>query len=319
MNFSFITPKQLKALGVVGMNQRNADFVMRYNPRHLYPLVDDKLQTKKLAIANGIKVPSLYDVFRSESDLKNLKQIIKTYPHSVIKPAHGSGGNGILVLDGMLSHYVKKSSGDIITIEAIKHHISNILSGMYSLGGANDQAILEYKVQFDPFFSNITYKGVPDIRLILFRGIPVAAMIRLPTRQSDGKANLHQGAVGVGIDLISGITTHGVHKNRTCYAHPDTMESISDIRIPNWDAIIELALKCADTVKLGYLGVDIVMDSQLGPLVLELNARPGLNVQLAIKHGLLNRLAIIRDIPSIPRCFDERRKIIQKICQEKDW
>lgn len=314
MKFSFITPGRLKALGVMGMNQRNADFVMKYNPRHLYPLVDNKLLTKKLAISHGINVPELYTVFRSESDLKNLTEMIKAYPSSVIKPAHGSGGNGILVLDGMLSHYVKKASGDIVTVEYIKHHISNIMSGMYSLGGTSDQAILEYRVQFDPFFSNITYKGVPDIRVIVFRGIPVASMIRLPTCQSDGKANLHQGAVGVGIDLESGQTTFGVHKNKACTVHPDTLADINGILIPNWNEIIELAFKCADTVQLGYLGVDIVLDSNLGPLVLELNARPGLNVQLANKQGLSHRLAMIKDIKQIPSCFDERRSIITKVC-----
>jgi len=44
---------------------------------------------------------------------------------------------------------------------------------------------------------------------------------------------------------------------------------------------------------MGYLGVDIVLDAQAGPLMLELNARPGLNIQIANQEGLLHRLRLI--------------------------
>ena len=38
--------RNLREQGVLGLNQRNADFVLKYNRRKFYPLVDDKLQTK---------------------------------------------------------------------------------------------------------------------------------------------------------------------------------------------------------------------------------------------------------------------------------
>ena len=41
---------------------------------------------------------------------------------------------------------------------------------------------------------------------------------------------------------------------------------------------------------MGYLGVDIVIDATAGPLMLELNARPGLNIQIANQEGLVHRL-----------------------------
>ena len=117
----------------------------------------------------------------------------------VIKPAHGSGGNGIMVLTGKVGRLFRMSSGELISLNAIKHYVSNILSGMYSLGGIPDQAFLEYRVQFDSIFDYISFRGVPDIRIIVFKGIPVTAMARLPTSKSGGKANLHKGAIGVGI------------------------------------------------------------------------------------------------------------------------
>ena len=215
-------------------------------------------------------------------------------------------GNGILVLSRKVGNRFKTSSGDLISLNSIKHYVSNILSGMYSLGGLSDKAFLEYRVKFDPVFDDISFKGVPDIRIIVFKGIPIAAMLRLPTSKSNGKANLHQGAIGVGIDIASGLTQYAVIGNSCVQTHPDTEQSIHDRLIPNWQEILTIASKCASTVELGYLGVDIVLDRELGPLMLELNARPGLNVQLANQQGLLKRLKIIEKTEKLPSSVEQR-------------
>ncbi len=302
----FASPRQLRERGILGMNRRNADFIMRYNPRHLYPLVDNKIRTKQLALKHNIAVPELYAVIEIEHHVRNIADSLADHNSLVIKPAHGSGGNGILVIDGRLGKFYKKSNGSLISIEMIQHHTSNILSGMYSLGGLPDKAILEYRVEFDPLFENISYQGVPDIRVIVFKGIPVAAMIRLPTRESDGKANLHQGAVGIGIDLATGISTYGVCNNDLVEHHPDTGYRTTGIEIPHWDRILRLATECAASVGLGYLGVDLVMDRNLGPLMLELNARPGLNIQLANGQGLLGNLEKIESLQELPGDAESR-------------
>ena len=314
INFAKITsPLHLKSTGILGINQRNSDFIMRYNKRSLYPLVDDKLQTKQLAINAGISVPKLYAIIKYHHQRKNIEKLLTEYGDLVIKPAHGSGGSGILVIQNKVGKLYKTPNGDLMSVNAIKHYISNILSGMYSLGGVPDRAFLEYRIKFDPIFNEISFKGVPDIRIIVFRGVPVSAMLRLPTSQSNGKANLHQGAIGVGIDLATGCTTHGVVGNLITYAHPDTDSSIKGIQIPRWKEILQIAVKCSDTVGLGYLGVDIVLDRTLGPLMLELNARPGLNVQLANQRGLLSNLQTIESLERIPSSADQRVTFAQTL------
>jgi alpha-L-glutamate ligase-like protein len=286
---------------------------MRYNKRQLYPLVDDKLQTKQLAIDAGIAVPKLYSIIKYNHQVKKLETLLSEHNDLVIKPAHGSGGSGILVLTGKLGKLYKTPSAELLSINSIKHYVSNILSGMYSLGGIPDRAFLEYRIQFDPIFDEISYKGVPDIRIIVFRGVPISAMVRLPTSHSNGKANLHQGAIGVGIDLTTGCTTHGVVGNLTTKQHPDTGHLIGGVQLPSWDKILQIAVKCSDTVGLGYLGVDIVLDRALGPLMLELNARPGLNVQLANQRGLLANLQKIEGMKEIPSDIDERVNLAQSL------
>lgn len=302
----FVHPNTLREQGVLGINQRNTDYIMRYNPRHLYPLVDDKLTTKSLAIKAGIEVPRLYATITFDHELNTLESLLNKYHQVVIKPAHGSGGNGILVLGGRIGKFYKTAGGDLISLNSIKHYVSNILSGMYSLGGLPDKAFLEYRVKFDPVFNNVSFKGVPDIRIIVFKGVPVAAMIRLPTSKSGGKANLHQGAIGVGINLASGKTTYAVTGNHITTSHPDTGHTINNLEIPQWEKILMIAIKCADTVGLGYLGVDMVLDSELGPLMLELNARPGLNVQLANQQGLKINLEKIDQLDKIPKDIMQR-------------
>jgi alpha-L-glutamate ligase-like protein len=150
--------------------------------------------------------------------------------------------------------------------------------------------MIEYRVAFDPLFEDIAYRGIPDIRTLVFRGVPVMAMVRLPTRASDGRANLHQGAVGAGIDLASGRTTSAVYRNRIVATHPDTDHVLAGLEIPNWSRLLDLAARCHDLTSLGYLGVDVVLDAHYGPLMLELNARPGISIQIANRVGLRHRL-----------------------------
>ncbi len=305
--------KRLRELGIMGMNQRNADFILLYNQRKNFPLVDDKRRTKELALAADIAVPELYAVIEIEHQIATLPEVLAPYEEFVVKPAHGSGGEGIWVVSGKVNGRYRRSSGILADEIDLQYHISNILSGMYSLGGLPDCALIEYRVDFDPIFDEVSYQGVPDIRTIVFRGVPVLAMIRLPTRLSDGKANLHQGAVGVGIDLASGITMAGVWQDVTVDHHPDTGGKIAGIAIPHWDQILALTARCYDMVGLGYLGVDIVLDCVRGPLMLEINARPGLSIQLANRQGLTPRLRKLESLMEIPSSIQERIQLAKSL------
>lgn len=286
-------PWKLRALGVIGINARNGDYVAPCNPRSLYPRVDNKLVTKQLALAAGIAVPALYGVIETNHGVRRLPELLAGHDDFVIKPAHGSGGEGIVVIEGRAGDFFRKASGTPVSMEDLKHHVTGILSGMYSLGGQPDHAMIEYRVRFDPLFEAITYHGVPDIRTIVYRGYPVMAMVRLPTRLSGGKANLHQGAVGAGIDLATGRTLEGTWHDRRIGVHPDTGVSIAGRVIPGWERLLSLAASCYELAGLGYLGVDVVLDAERGPLMLELNARPGLGIQIANGIGLRGNLEAV--------------------------
>jgi alpha-L-glutamate ligase-like protein len=283
----------LKQIGVLGINGRNASYLLPYNRRDCYPLVDDKALTKQLAKKAGVAVPQLYGMIEIQRQVRRLPNILRKHTDFVIKPACGSQGDGIIVVTGRSGSLYRTADGNFLDNEALSYHVSNILSGIYSLGGQTDKALIEYRVNFDPVFEAITYRGVPDIRIIVFLGVPVMAMVRLPTRQSGGKANLHQGAIGAGIDMTTGKTLNAVWRTEVVTEHPDTGFPVSGVQIPHWDTLLELGARSFELTGLGYQGIDIVLDRDKGPLILELNARPGLAIQIANQTGLGQRLELV--------------------------
>ncbi len=284
---------QLRRGGILSINRRNSDYVLRYNRRKLYPLVDDKLKTKRLALQSAIAVPAMYELIETEHQIKKIDQLLQPYTDFVIKPACGAGGDGILVITDRVFGRYRQINGKLLTSQELSYHLSCLLSGAYSLGGHADYAIIERRVIVDPVFAEVSHEGVPDIRIISLLGYPAMAMVRLPTRLSGGKANLHQGAIGVGVNLATGMTLGGVFHNDAIDYHPDTLNPIVNIQVPFWDKILEIAASCYELTGLGYLGVDIVLDKTQGPLMLELNARPGLNIQIANREGVLQRYKAI--------------------------
>jgi len=281
---------RLRASGVLSLNRRNALYTLPYNRRDRYPLVDDKALTKQLAMKAGVAVPELYGVIEIHRQLRDLPALLSRHWDFVVKPARGSQGDGIIVVTGRTHSLFRVADGTFLDEEEMNFHVSNILSGIFSLGGQTDKALIEYRVSFDPVFEAITYRGVPDVRIIVFLGVPVMAMVRLPTRLSGGKANLHQGALGAGIDMGTGTTLTAVWGTSIVEEHPDTGNPVAGVVIPKWDALLELGARSYELTGLGYQGIDIVLDRDKGPLILELNARPGLAIQMANRTGLSPRL-----------------------------
>ncbi|MBK1878972.1 alpha-L-glutamate ligase-like protein [Pelagicoccus mobilis] len=299
--------RSLRQDGVLGMNTRNHAYIQAYNDRKLYPIVDDKTQTKKLAIRHKIPTPDLIGIINFQHQVPSALELLKNKSEFVIKPAKGSAGKGILVISKREGDLYFKPSGAKVTKADLTRHISNILSGLYSLGGVTDSAMIEEIIQFTDTFDGYSYQGVPDIRIIVFKGYPVMAMSRLSTEASDGKANLHQGAVGVGIDLATGRARYAVQFDQSIKRHPDTGKPFDQLKIPLWDEHLLIATRCYEMAGLGYLGADVVLDRVRGPLILELNARPGLAIQTANGLGLQSRLSRIESLDhETPRTPEER-------------
>ncbi len=313
---NMVLPSKLRAAGVLGMNARNYDIIAKNNKRRLYPLVDDKVQTKKLANEVGINTPRLIGVIEVQKEVDSFLNLVKDYKEFVIKPAHGSGGKGVLVIKEYDATHFVTASEKVLSYNEVYQHISNILSGLYSLGGKYDVAVLEEMVHFSNQFQNYSFQGIPDVRVIVYQGFPAMAMMRLATKESGGRANLHQGAVGVGIDVKTGQAIAAVLHNRPIRFHPDTQADLMSLKVPFWREHLEIAVKGYEMTNLGYLGADIVLDRFRGPMMLELNARPGLAIQIANNHGLRNVLENIQN--TYPKNLSSKERLDYVLGLAKD-
>jgi alpha-L-glutamate ligase-like protein len=294
MNWRFWAwPSELRTAGILGINRRNGEFVLPWNPRGYYPRVDDKHFTKGICRERQIPVPETYAIIERNGDVYKFLDLIGPRQDFVIKPASGSAGRGIVVIVEHDGAEFVSSSGERTRLVDLTYHMTTILSGLYSLAAQPDRIIIEQRIVRHPVFESIAVGGTPDVRIVLYRCVPVMAMVRLPTRESRGRANLHQGAIAAGVHLVEGRTSGGVCKDRAVSIHPDTGQPIGGLQLPMWKELMVAAMKLADGLGLGYLGVDFVLDAARGPVVLEANARPGLNIQVANRCGLLPRLRMI--------------------------
>lgn len=279
---------------VLGLNRRNIDYIYTFNDRKNYRLADDKFVSKKTLEKAGFPTPKLLYAYQHHFEIVNIAQDLKQQSDFAIKPARGMGGGGILVFDQFKEESWITTSGDLYDSHQLYHHAVLIMSGVYSLDHSNDIVLVEEKIQLDDLFERITFQGIPDIRVIVFKGEPVMAMLRIPTRKSKGKANLHAGGIGLAIDIKSGITHVADCYKEATDVNPDTGEKITGLQIPHWAKIIEMSGRIQEIVPLGYMGIDFVIDRRYGPQILELNVRPGLEIQNVNGVGLGTVLDSIR-------------------------
>lgn len=282
---------------ILGMNARNSRLVKPYNPPEAVQLVKSKIRFKKRLMNAGIDTPALIDICASFRDMERIPWAVLEGRSFVIKPERGTGGAGIIVLKWSRKRKIWTKGGDDWDQERIRRHVRNILDGQFSTNNLPDRAFFEEAVlPYARFFRELSPLGLPDVRVIVMNGIPLMAMVRFPTLQSGGKANLHAGGLGLGVDIGSGVTTTAIHHDQLVAIHPDNAMRLTDLKVPKWRKILETAIEAQAASGLGYCGVDIVMDQQARVLVLEANARPGLAIQLANMAGLAERINRVRNL-----------------------
>lgn len=271
---------------VLGLNRRNHDFGIALNAPHLVALVDNKRATKEALATLEVPTPQSFTTLRTTNDLQHLADVVSDHTSFVMKPTRGAGGEGIVVIVDRKGSEFIKASGEKLRLQDLQTQAAEILSGAYALSQAYDEVLIEERLEMHPALSPFAFRGVPDVRVLVAYGVPLLAMIRLPTKRSDGRANLHLGGLGVGLDLRTGRAVYAIWNERPLDAHPDTKAPLPKLVVPHWHELLHVAATCFDCIRLGYFGVDLVVDPKRGPCVLELNARPGLGIQLANHVGL---------------------------------
>lgn len=283
----------MKPSSILGLNARFQLYSYPSNSRRGKKVADSKLLTKRILRKFDIPIPEIFAKFKSEVDIYNFDW--NSLPDRfAFKPSRGLGGEGIIIVRKKLKNTDKPvwitTQRTRVGIEDLQLHGLDILEGAYSSGNVPDNAFIEEFVGRHKAFRRYAYRGTPDIRIIVYNKVPVMAMLRLPTRESGGRANLHQGAIGVGVDIATGVTTHAVWYGNLIHIKPGTKRKLHGVKIPHWNSILDIAVACSEPLMLGYLGVDLVLHPEKGPMVLEINSEPGLDIQIANMSGLRRRL-----------------------------
>lgn len=273
---------------VLGINRRNLDFVRTRNRRADFPLADDKLRTKQALAAAGIPTPETLTTFAGFHELATVAERLVPHDSFVIKPSQGHGGMGVMVVAGRDGDHLRTAGGRLVAPDQLRRHVADIIFGVFTLDKP-DVAMVEPRLIPHPFFAALYPDGLSDLRLIMVDEVPVLSMIRVPTRASDGRANLHQGGLGLGVDLEDGTIYRAWHFGHTVETHPDTGERVLGRQVPAWERILEIAGATARALPLKYLGLDIVVDRDRGPMILEVNVRPGLEIQNVTGVPLMER------------------------------
>jgi len=274
---------------ILGINRRNLDYVYPSANRKFFKIADEKALAKEYFERAGVPFPETLKEYTTFTDIVDFEKTFSGFENVVIKPNKGRGGNGIMVLDKKAENGIYDIDGKALDYKKIRKHVADIIMGVYSFG-TQDKALVEIRLFPHEFFRKFYDRGLADFRLLIFKKQPVMGMLRLPTSKSHGKANLHQGGIGVGIDLDKGETTSAILKGRYIAEHPDSKVALGKNPVPYLQEMIDYCRKVADIVALQYIGFDFTLDEKKGPMLLEINARPGLEIQKANKKGLLEVL-----------------------------
>ncbi len=285
---SFVSPWR-QARHVLGINARNLLYVHGLNPRRHFPLADDKSLTKKILEAAGVPTPRTLMELTNLAEVGRARERLEQIGEFVVKPARGRQGNGIIVVAGSEAGRFRKADGSAAAWNDLRRALGDILFGVHSFG-QSDHVLVERRIRAHPGLGALGELGLPDVRIILLHGHPAMAMMRVPTRASGGRANLHQGAVGVALRVTDGMAFRAVLKGKVVTRHPDNRAPLVGFSPPCWEKVIGAARSAGAVLPLPYLGVDVVLDALAGPVVMEVNARPGLEIQNVNGAGLRRRL-----------------------------
>ncbi len=277
------------------MNARNLLYIKKFNDKKASSLADSKIKTKTYLSARGVPFAETYALIRSKSELQSWDFDHLPGDHFVIKPNEGSKWEGILVLEKK-GEVFSSPGWRTYTKNELRAHMADILDGAFSLGSGYDSVLIEEKLVPDETFRHFCQYGLADIRLIVFNLVPVAAMVRMPTAASGGKANLAQWWAAFGVDVATG-EIHSFFQNKVLYSDvfPEKYRYLREKKLSYWNDILLYSSQIQIFANIGYLALDWVI-TPTGPKLLELNARAGLEVQNVNGIPLRSRLRQVENL-----------------------
>ncbi len=325
--------------GILGNNARNLLYIKKFNDKKGIRLANNKLQTKDFLIERGIPFAKTYGIIANRKELYEFDFAYLPKKNFIVKPNHGSKGQWVYIVKYIEEEPIESPTkeepipyaqsklhqrwsqikkvffqefdndhhhngkyqiwNELLTDQEFRRRLVDILDGKYSMTLWGDKIIIEEKLVAGELFKDFCEFGLADIRVIVFNLVPVATMIRVPTKDSGGKANLAQWGLWFGIEVGSGKITSLLWKNKIYKTKfPKKFAHFHNKKLPYWNDILFLSSKVQYFVNLWYLALDRVITNEW-PKLLEINARAWLEVQKVSDTKLKNILDKIADLKII--------------------
>ncbi len=315
--------------GILWLNKRNINYIKKRNPKKQIRLANSKYHTKKFLAERGIPVPQTLWVIKNRKKLFQYNFNKFKTENFVVKPNQWSKWRWIFIikklkereanntLKGQWSRHkwLKKRREIIYSYKEelfnnqlfivnkkklsdrwLKQQLVSIIDGQYSIGSKNDVILIEELVKPSKEFLPFCEHGLADIRIICFNLVPIAAMLRMPTKKSGGKANLAQWGIGFGVDISSGKIVSMKNKKRIHYeSFPEEFTSFFHKKINNRDDMLLYSSSIQYFTNIGFIGLDRVLTPQW-PKILEINARAWIEIQNITLKPLESILSKIEDL-----------------------
>jgi hypothetical protein len=299
----------------------------KFNPKKSIHLANNKIKTKNFLAERWIPVPNTYGTIKNRNELSDFNFFYLPKKDFVVKPNKWSRWRWIyltkfiedikedekpinkrgIIIDKILNltkfvwwlpdydHYYK-TWWKILNDNTFRRHMIDILDGKHSMTHWNDDILIEEKLMPWSWFQDFCEYWLADIRIIVFNLVPVAAMIRIPTKESWWKANLDIWWIGLWIDVWTWKINSMTHEGKIWeWKFPEEFDKFYGKKIPYRNDILFLSSKIQFFVNMWYLALDWVITEEW-PKLLEMNARAWLKVQNISNLKLQNRLKKVWDL-----------------------
>jgi hypothetical protein len=245
--------------------------LLKIQPREYEILFNDKAVCELLCKGIGINnLPHTYGIISPD---QNYKEKLRSWFQNnyvdslIIKPLKGMMGRHIVLAKRINNNIVIQSKKGFIPLQDF--HLAKT-------------AIVQEVVKQDRRLSAFSSSSVNTIRVLTMYTINestiiLAAIMRCGVGESYVD-NWSAGGVSVGIDTETGrLKKYGYNKEGTRYIeHPTSRVMFEDFIIPQWQQISELAIKIQQAFPCyRILGMDIALQENGEPILIEVNDRPG--------------------------------------------
>lgn len=252
-------------------------------------LFDDKFLCNMHCKAIGIRTPYTYGTIDPGQDYRAQ---IQSWLHAssgqalFIKPIIGSGGRNAAI--------AKKSGNDII----VRTMMRSTPLHDYVL---EEKSVVQEKISQDSRMAAVSRSSVNTLRLVTMltkhgEAIVAKALIRFGVGEAIVD-NFGAGGVAIGVDCETGkLSKYGYDEKRNGYlAHPTTGIVFEDFVVPDWERLCNAAIEVQSAFRFyRLLGLDVAMDENGEPVVIEINASPDLAGMEQIAGPLLESKAVLQ-------------------------